>query len=344
MKKFLDNYKKLLYRHRTMTVFATLTVVAFVVLVSSVFVNNMQKQKAAVIENDKDLVEENEQKMQSQILANREEREREEVFSDLELEAEGIYVYDLNNEEVLFEKNPETPMPIASITKVMTIATAQDILSEDDVVMIGRDALDVEGDSNLRLGEKWSFREISDVALVSSSNDAAFAIAKTAGEYVKVSEDLEKESLDIFIDKVNEKAEELGLENAEFYNVTGLDLNNETKAGALASPKDISKLFSHMVLESSDTMFSTRYTDLSVSSQSGRTLEVANTNDAVSSLTGLLASKTGYTKQAGGNLAVAVDAGFMRPVVIVVLGSTYEGRFSDVEKLLQTTKEYYKNI
>jgi D-alanyl-D-alanine carboxypeptidase len=62
-----------------------------------------------------------------------------------------------------------------------------------------------------------------------------------------------------------------------------------------------------------------------------------NTNVSINQISGLLASKTGFTNLAGGNLAVVFDAGFMHPVVIVVLGSTVDGRFSDVVNLEKIT-------
>jgi D-alanyl-D-alanine carboxypeptidase len=61
----------------------------------------------------------------------------------------------------------------------------------------------------------------------------------------------------------------------------------------------------------------------------------SNTDAVMNEIPGLIASKTGYTDLAGGNLAVVFDAGIMHPVAVVVLGSTVDGRFSDVVKLTQ---------
>ena len=58
---------------------------------------------------------------------------------------------------------------------------------------------------------------------------------------------------------------------------------------------------------------------------------------------GLLGGKTGYTNLAGGNLAVIYDAGLNHPIVVVVLGSTLEGRFGDVETLVDATYGYIEN-
>ena len=65
-----------------------------------------------------------------------------------------------------------------------------------------------------------------------------------------------------------------------------------------------------------------------------------NTNIDVEKIPGLLASKTGYTTLAGGNLVVAFDASIGRPIIVVVLGSSQEGRFKDVQSLVNASIKY----
>ncbi|MEX0909775.1 MAG: hypothetical protein WDZ75_00595, partial [Candidatus Paceibacterota bacterium] len=103
-------------------------------------------------------------------------------------------------------------------------------------------------------------------------------------------------------------------------------------------------LLSYSLLEYPSILNHSRFGSHSLVSLNGRNFEAENTNQLTRSIPGLLASKTGYTLQAGGNLAVVVDIGFMRPVVIVVLGSTREGRFADVEKLYEITREYFQTL
>jgi D-alanyl-D-alanine carboxypeptidase len=62
-----------------------------------------------------------------------------------------------------------------------------------------------------------------------------------------------------------------------------------------------------------------------------------NTNVVIDKIPNLIASKTGYTDLAGGNLVIAFDAGLNHPIIISVLGSTEKGRFSDVLQLVQAT-------
>ena len=66
--------------------------------------------------------------------------------------------------------------------------------------------------------------------------------------------------------------------------------------------------------------------------------EAFNTNELVGDIPNLLGSKTGFTDLAGGNLTIAFDAGFDRPIIITVLGSTREGRFDDVATLIAASQ------
>jgi len=178
--------------------------------------------------------------------------------------------------------------------------------------------------------------------LIASSNDASTAIANASGRNIQG--DSDRDPYALFIEKMNQKAREIGLEHASFQNSSGLDLVNGTQPSAVGSPRDVAKLFSYALLKYPEILNHSRFGSHSVVSLNGRNFRVENTNDLARTIDGLLASKTGFTSQAGGNLAIVVDVGFMRPVIIVVLGSTREGRFADVETLYRITQEYYRAL
>jgi D-alanyl-D-alanine carboxypeptidase len=92
-------------------------------------------------------------------------------------------------------------------------------------------------------------------------------------------------------------------------------------------------------------LYTTSLDQISIKSSNGFYHKIENTNTIVGELPNILASKTGFTDLAGGNLAVIIDPSLNRPILIVVLGSTKEGRFQDVSNLAQKTIEYlsYKN-
>lgn len=332
-----------------MTLFATSVVTVFFLLASSIVFSSVREQRASVREAERNREIEIEQQTKARVLAERIQERKDTIFSGAEAKLTGVgaIVYDINAGDVLFEKNADTPLPLASITKVMTVITAQDILPKGATITIDQRALDTEGESGLVLGEIWNFKELADLMLIVSSNDASTAIADAAGRVLAQSEGkvlTEEEGYALFIQKMNEKAKKIGMEHAYFENSSGLDLNNETKASAVATPRDIAKLFSYALLNYPDIMNHSRFGSYSVVSLNGRNFQAENTNDLADTIPGLLASKTGYTLQAGGNLALVIDVGFMRPVVIVVLGSTREERFRDVQELYTITKKYYQAL
>ena len=76
----------------------------------------------------------------------------------------------------------------------------------------------------------------------------------------------------------------------------------------------------------------------------GFTHNVENTNTSAAAIPGLIGSKTGFTDLAGGNLAVVFDVGLSRPVIAVVLGSTKETRFTDIEQLVNATFTHFETL
>ena len=98
-------------------------------------------------------------------------------------------------------------------------------------------------------------------------------------------------------------------------------------------------LLAHLLIKNPELLDATRESDLLFRSLSNITHKGKNTNPLVATVPGVLASKTGYTDLAGGNLALAFDAGLGHPIVAVVLGSTYDGRFSDIRKLIVASME-----
>jgi len=121
-----------------------------------------------------------------------------------------------------------------------------------------------------------------------------------------------------------------------FINPTGLD-TNKTISGGYGSARDAAKLLEYAVINMPDIIESTRHTAINFESLSDINHRATNTNSSIDTLPGLIASKTGYTDLAGGNLVIAFDAGINRPIIISVLGSTQSGRFEDIEKLVNAS-------
>lgn len=254
-----------------------------------------------------------------------------DIFEQISLQAKAAYVYDTRDGNVLYSKNGELQFPLASLTKIMTALVAAEGVSANSTLSINKRILLPEGDSGFRVGEKWSIKNMIDMTLVASSNDGARALA-SIGSFPDSDGDADANTQMRFVEMMNKKARELGLAQTYFLNESGLD-ENISASGAYGSARDIAALLSYVIHTHPDLMDATVYRSISVSS-SDAVHTVYNTNKALDKIPGIIASKTGFTDLAGGNLAIAFEAGPLRSIIIVVLGSTEEGRFDDVAVLV----------
>ncbi len=264
-------------------------------------------------------------------------------YNDLSLEAKSIVVWDVANQKILFAKNENDVLPLASLTKVMATLVATDLIPGYTTIIIEKDFLNAEGDSGLLLNEKWSFKDLSKFSLTVSSNDGMRAIASVAGAVLSSTSgtDEYETGRNAFIARMNKKAEQLGLTTMSFKNETGLDVN-EALGGAHGSAYDMARLFEYTMSSYPDVIESTREVSFKVSSLSKFSHNATNTNPYVSAIPGIIASKTGFTDLSGGNLVIAFNPELKRPIIISVLGSSYEGRFTDTLKLVDATLDLIK--
>ncbi|OHA16385.1 MAG: hypothetical protein A2825_02805 [Candidatus Taylorbacteria bacterium RIFCSPHIGHO2_01_FULL_43_120] len=261
-------------------------------------------------------------------------------FDRLVLSAKAAYVYDLKNDRVLFAKNENKPLPLASLVKVMTALVAMENIQDSAVISIDANSLRVEGDSGLFVGERWRVNDLLDFTLLVSSNDGAHALATAAGEVMRTetnSRDLLP--LELFINNMNDTSRRIGMYNTDFYNVTGLD-EDESKAGAYGTAKDMAALFAYIINHRGSVLEGTIHSKKDFHSLDGINHTARNTNRSLMDIPSVVASKTGYTELAEGNVVVAFDAGFGNPIIISVLGSGYDERFTDVANLTKATLEF----
>lgn len=259
------------------------------------------------------------------------QNEKDDPFASVVLEAKAAYVYDLKNNRSLYAMNEETQLPLASLTKVMTVLLARELVPKETTITIGNNAIRQEGNSGLFENEKWRLSDISDFTLIASSNDGAHAIAGVLNAFLNPTQTKAKIPID-FIGAMNKKAKLLGMAQTFFLNESGLD-TTKSLSGAYGSAKDVAYLVAYAAKKYPDLFEATRYAKRSFESLSGFKHVEKNTNERVSAFPELLASKTGFTDLAGGNLVIMFEAGPMRPIIVSVLGSTADGRFDDVEKL-----------
>ena len=159
------------------------------------------------------------------------------------------------------------------------------------------------------------------------------SIASVAG--ARISTTTESDSQSVFVNEMNSTMTELGFPDMHFLNPSGLD-ESTTTSGGYGSAKDVAGILSYLIKNHPELITNTGEEKTTLSSDYVSHL-ATNTDEALPIIPSLIPSKTGYTDLAGGNLAIIMDAGLMRPVALVVLDSSYDGRFTDIKKLVEAT-------
>ena len=250
------------------------------------------------------------------------------TLDTITIDATAAYVYDVQTKRALYNKNADKVLPLASITKLMTALLAHELVDSDKAVTVPKAAILQSGASGLAEGETFTSQALADYAVLASSNDAAFALAAAVGAIINPTNPNQT-----FISAMNIRADELGLPNLTFYNPTGLDIST-TEPGAVGSAREISFLMEYILTNYPSILEPTTFTSTRIYNEAGTYHEAENTNPIITRIPNVLGSKTGYTDLAGGNLTIAFDAGYNRPIIVTVLGSSYDGRFADVVKLV----------
>ncbi|PIP69232.1 hypothetical protein CO033_03325 [Candidatus Nomurabacteria bacterium CG_4_9_14_0_2_um_filter_32_10] len=240
------------------------------------------------------------------------------IFADVPIQAKAFSIYDETLNRKIYGRNDEIQMPIASLTKIMTVATALNVHKMDDVVSISLEALKQESDYGFFVNEKFNIKDLAKFTLVGSANDGAFALVKNE---------------DDFLNKMNLKAQKIGAEKTLFLNFTGLDFNT-VLAGAFASAQDVNIMVMYASRAHPEIFDASILPEIKIKSLSGFNHSIKNTNNILDKIPNILFSKTGYTPLAGGNLVIIYKNNYEHNIVITVLGSTIDGRFSDMEKII----------
>lgn len=261
----------------------------------------------------------------------------EDPYANVTLEARSAYVLDVTSGTMLYGLNPDVQLPLASITKVPLVLAAVEVLNPDETIRISRGAVERGEGGGLGTGDEWRAQDLVDFTLLMSSNAGAEALAEAANERLAARFGVPTETATVW--RMNELARALGLSHTYFLNPSGLDAS-ATQPGAVSTAREIVTLMAYAA-EKWHFFASTKESTLMLGPLNGEKLVVTNTNDALSDIPSLILGKTGYTDLAGGNLAVVYEAAPERPVAIVVLGSSQQGRFSDMRTLIETTKKAF---
>ena len=222
---------------------------------------------------------------------------------------------------VLFAQDEHTPREPASVTKIMTLLLVMEAidsgaLSYDDVVTGSAHAAGMGGSQIwLKENEQMTVRDLLKAVCIVSGNDAAVALA----EHLAGSEDA-------FVERMNARAQELGMNDTHFVNCTGLPAERH-----LTSAYDIALMSRELILHHPDIR---QFTTVWMDSLRGGESMLVNTNKLIRFYDGATGLKTGSTGSAGYCLSATAEKNGMELIAVVLKGKTSDERFSDAKSLL----------
>ena len=227
-------------------------------------------------------------------------------------------LYDQSSDTVLGEWDADSPRPMASITKIMTVLLAIENGDLDEMVTVSEEAAGQGGQEiGLVAGETVSLAALVRAAMIRSGNDSAAAIAEHIGG-----------SIDGFVAMMNDRASELGMANTHFSNPNGLDTT-----GHYSTARD-------MLLVSLEAMAHPEFEELARSramvfpdTPDGTPRTASNTNRILNSYEGTIGVKTGETPNAGLTYVGAAERDGRRLFVVVLRSVGQRAHFADAVEL-----------
>ena len=243
----------------------------------------------------------------------------------LEVDGKSALLMEVSTGTVLFEQNPDEPLAPASVTKVMTMllimeAIDSGVISWEDTVTAS-EAAAAKGGSQvyLKAGETMTVRDMLKSIAVSSANDCACAMA----EHLAGSEAA-------FVERMNQRAKELGMENTHFVNCTGLDDDPEA-ANHRTTARDIAIMSRELLLKHPKIKdFTTIWMDTIREGSFG----LSNTNKLVRFYNGATGLKTGFTSSAMYCLSASAQREDMELIAVIMGAPSSGARFSGCKQLL----------
>lgn len=237
-----------------------------------------------------------------------------------EITAPSAVLVESETGKVLFDKDCHQIRACASITKVMTLLLVFEAIDEgkismEDNISASAHAASMGGsDIWLEEGEVMSVHDLIKATVVASANDAAVVLA----EEISGSEDA-------FVEKMNQKAQELGMKETTFKNCNGLD-----EEGHLTSAYDVALMSRELIKHKEIFEFTSIWMDYL---RDGKT-QIVNTNKLLKTYKGITGLKTGTTSQAGSCISATATRDGLTLIAVVLGSATGKERFSDAAALL----------
>jgi D-alanyl-D-alanine carboxypeptidase (penicillin-binding protein 5/6) len=233
--------------------------------------------------------------------------------------------------KIMYEKNAHKKLPPASMTKVMTMLLIMEALDEgkiklEEKVRVSEHAASMGGSQIfLEAGEEMTVKDLLKGVAIASGNDASVALAeRIAG------------SEEAFVKMMNEKAEDLKLENTHFKNTTGLPAKNH-----YSTAYDMAVMARELLKHEEITSYTSVYEDY-LRKGTEDEFWLVNTNKLVKFYSGVDGLKTGYTSEAKYCLTATAKKNDMRVITVVMGAETTKKRNSDVTQMLDYAFNHYE--
>lgn len=257
----------------------------------------------------------------------------QQAVPDLAQNAKSAILMDADTGTVIYEKNGHEPLPPASITKVMTMLLVMEALERGEIqwneqVMVSEYAASMGGSQIfLEAGEQMSVEDLMKGVAMASANDATVALA----ERIAGSEPL-------FVQKMNERAQQLGMKNTRFANTNGLPAPDHH-----TSAHDIAIMSRELLKHESITAYTGKYQDY-LRNDTDNPFWLVNTNKLVRFYEGVDGLKTGYTSEAKFCLSATAKKEDFRVIAVVLGEPDTKTRNSEVAAMFNFAFSQYTNL
>lgn len=283
-----------------------------------------------------ELFSENSQELTNGIILKESQTEKVKI-KETELYAKAAVLIDADSKRVLYEKNAEQILPMASTTKIMTAIVVLENAKLEDLVKVSQYASSMpDVQLNIKEGEQYRVEDLLYSLMLESHNDTAVALAEHVGGTVEG-----------FAELMNKKAKELGCDNTYFITPNGLDKTDENGTHSTTAA-DLAKIMAYCIKESpkrEEFLKITRTASYSFSNTEGkRSFSCSNHNAFLNMMDGALSGKTGFTNDAGYCYVGALEKD-NKTFVVALLACGWPNnksyKWSDTKKLMNYGLENY---
>lgn len=250
---------------------------------------------------------------------------------DLAPHAASAILMERDTGEIIYQKNAHEPLPPASMAKLMTLLLTMEAIDQgelklDEMIRISERASSMGGSQVfLAAGEEMSVDDLLKSVAIASGNDASVALA----ERISGSEEA-------FVNKMNEKVKELGLENTTFQNSSGLPAEN-----LYSTAHDMAMIAKELLRYETITDYTSIYEDYLRKGEENE-FWLVNTNKLVRFYPGVDGLKTGYTSEAKYCLTATAEKDDMRIIAVVMGVDTIKQRNHTISSMLDYAYNHYE--